>query len=143
LEVKGDRFILPCITTNVIRPVPGAEPYVARLWQFPLDANRTLVQRFVVQRVTATEARERWEKLFHDVVRPRLEGISREDAMIANAQGDLVTARNHEHLFEPDKSMYEVRQRLKKAFLAQREQTRIAPSQESLVWPVASPSAAA
>ncbi|HEU4340884.1 MAG TPA: Rieske 2Fe-2S domain-containing protein [Candidatus Binatia bacterium] len=143
LEVKGDRFILPCITTNVIRPVPGAEPYVARLWQFPVDQNRTLVQRFVVQRVTGPEAQQRWEKLFHDVVRPRLEGISREDAMIANAQGNLVTARNHEHLFEPDKSMYEVRQRLKKAFLAQREQTRIAPSQESLVWPVASPPAAA
>jgi phenylpropionate dioxygenase-like ring-hydroxylating dioxygenase large terminal subunit len=143
LNVKGDRFILPCITTNVIRAVPGAEPYVARLWQFPLDATRTLVQRFVVQRVAAADARARWEKLYHDVVRPRLEGISREDAMIATAQGDLVTARKHEHLFEPDKSMYEVRQRLKKAFLAQREKTRIAPSEESLVWPVESPSAAA
>jgi phenylpropionate dioxygenase-like ring-hydroxylating dioxygenase large terminal subunit len=143
LEVRGDRFILPCITTNVIRPVPGAEPYVARLWQFPLDAGRTIVQRFVVQRATGTEARERWEKLYHDVVKPRLEGISREDAMIANAQGDLVTARNHEHLFEPDKSMYEVRLRLKKAFLAQREKERIAPTQESLVWPVVSAPAAA
>jgi hypothetical protein len=143
LAVKGDRFILPCITTNVIRPVPGAEPYVARLWQFPLDVHRTLVQRFVCQRVTGAEAQGRWEKLYHDVVRPRLEGISREDALIANAQGDLVTARKHEHLFEPDKSMYEVRQRLKKAFLAQREEKRIAPSQDSLVWPVESPSAAA
>jgi hypothetical protein len=54
-----------------------------------------------------------------------------------------VSARNHEHLFEPDKSMYEVRQRIKKAFLAQREEKRIAPSQESLVWPVELPSAAA
>jgi hypothetical protein len=63
--------------------------------------------------------------------------------MIACAQGDLVSARNHEHLFEPDKSMYEVRQRIKKAFLAQREEKRIAPSQESLVWPVELPSAAA
>lgn len=143
LDVKGDRFILPCVTTNVIRPVPGAEPYVARLWQFPLDANRTIVQRFVVQRVASTDARARWEKLYHDVVRPRLEGIAREDAMIAAAQGDLVTARNHEHLFEPDKSMYEVRQRIKEAFLAEREEKRVAPSQESLVWPVESPSAAA
>lgn len=143
LAVKGDRFILPCITTNVISPVPGAEPYVARLWQFPLDAHRTIVQRYVVQRVNGAESQERWEKLFHDVVRPRLEGISREDALIASAQGDLVTARNHEHLFEPDKSMYEVRQRIKKAFLAQREEKRIAPGQECLVWPVESPSAAA
>jgi hypothetical protein len=143
LNVKGDRFILPCIATNVIRPAPGTEPYVARLWQFPLDANRTIVQRFVVQRVAAADARARWEKLYHDVVRPRLEGISREDAMIATAQGDLVSARKHEHLFEPDKSMYEVRQRLKKAFLAPREKSRIAPSEESLAWPVESPSAAA
>ena len=141
--MKGDRFILPCITTNVISPVPGAEPYVARLWQFPLDEKRTIVQRFVVQRVAGTKAQQRWEKLYHDVVRPRLEGISREDAMIAAAQGDLVTARKHEHLFEPDKSMYEVRQRVKKAFLAQREEKRIAPSQESLVWPVESPPSAA
>jgi len=143
LNVKGDRFILPCITTNVISPVPGAEPYVARLWQFPLDAHRTIVQRFVGQRAATPESAARWEKLFYEVVKPRLEGISREDAMIAAAQGDLVTARKHEHLFEPDKSMYEVRQRLKKAFLAQREEKRIAPSQESLVWPVEFPAAAA
>jgi phenylpropionate dioxygenase-like ring-hydroxylating dioxygenase large terminal subunit len=143
LAVKGDRFILPCITTNVISAVPGAEPYVARLWQFPLDANRTIVQRFVVQRVTGAEAEARWEKLFHEVVRPRLEGISREDALIASAQGDLVSARTHEHLLEPDKSMYEVRQRIKRAFLAQREEKRIAPNHESLVWPVELPPAAA
>lgn len=143
LDVKGDRFILPCVTTNVIRPVPGAEPYVARLWQFPLDEKRTLVQRFVGQRVTTPESAARWERLFCEVVKPRLEGISREDAMIAAAQGDLATARKHEHLFEPDKSMYEVRQRIKEAFLAEREEKRVAPSQESLVWPVESPSAAA
>ncbi len=143
LDVKGDRFILPCITTNVIRPVPGAEPYVARLWQFPLDERRTLVQRFVSQRVATPEASARWEKLFHDVVKPRLEGISREDAMIAAAQGDLVTARKHEQLFEPDKSMYEVRIRIKEAFLAQREQKRVAPNEASLVWPVESPLVAA
>jgi nitrite reductase/ring-hydroxylating ferredoxin subunit len=136
LEVKGDRFILPCITTNVIRPVPGVEPYVARLWQFPLDDKRTVVQRLVGQRVTTPEAAARWEKLYHDVVRPRLEGISREDAMIAAAQGDLVTARSQEHLFEPDKSMYEVRLRIKEAFLAQLEGKRVGPTQESLVWPV-------
>ncbi len=143
LNVKGDRFILPCITTNVITAVPGAEPYVARLWQFPLDANRTIVQRFVGQRVATPESEAQWERLFDEVVKPRLKGISREDAMIASAQGDLVTARKHEHLFEPDKSMYEVRQRLKKAFLAQREEKRIAPSQESLVWPVEAPPTAA
>jgi phenylpropionate dioxygenase-like ring-hydroxylating dioxygenase large terminal subunit len=28
-DVKGERFLLPCISTNVIRPVPGVEPYVS------------------------------------------------------------------------------------------------------------------
>ena len=75
--------------------------------------------------------------MFHDVVKPRLEGISREDAMIAQSQGDLLTARKNEHLFEPDKSMYEVRLRIKGAFLAQGGGTRVAPTRDSLVWPVA------
>ncbi len=136
LEVKGDRFILPCITTNVIRPVPGVEPYVARLWQFPLDDKRTVVQRLVGQRVATPEAAARWEKLYYEVVKPRLDGISREDAMIAASQGNLVTARKNEHLFKPDKDMYAVRLRIKEAFLAQRQGKRLAPTQESLVWPV-------
>jgi phenylpropionate dioxygenase-like ring-hydroxylating dioxygenase large terminal subunit len=136
LEVKGDRFILPCITTNVIRPVPGVEPYVARLWQFPADERRTVVQRFVVQRVKNDQERERWEKLYHEVVRPRLEGISREDAMIAASQGDLRASRENEHLFEPDRSMYEVRLRIKEAFVMQRNGNRVAPTEASVVWPV-------
>jgi phenylpropionate dioxygenase-like ring-hydroxylating dioxygenase large terminal subunit len=136
LEVKGDRFILPCITTNVIRAVPGVDPYVARLWQFPADERRTVVQRFVVQRVKNDQERERWEKLYHEVVRPRLEGISREDAMIAASQGDLRTSRANEHLFEPDRSMYEVRLRIKEAFMLQRNGNRVAPTEASLVWPV-------
>lgn len=137
LETKGDRFVLPCITTNVIRPVPGVEPYVARLWQIPIDDRQTIIQRFVVQRVTSDEARKRWEKLFADVVKPRIENISREDALIAEAQGDLVTARTEEHLFEPDSSMFEVRQWIKNAFLAELDGARIAPTEASLQWPVA------
>ncbi len=138
LTVKGDRFILPCISTNVIRPVPGVEPYVSRLWQFPVDDKRTIIQRFAVQRATTAEARERWERLFQEVVKPRLQSISREDAVIAESQGDLVTARTHEHLFEPDLSMYEVRQRINDAFLVQLEERRMAPTRDSLVWPVKS-----
>ena len=136
LDVKGDRFLFPCISTNVIRPVPGVEPYVSRLWQFPLDDSRCIIQRFAVQRATTTEARERWEKLFTEVVGPRFKSISREDAMIAESQGDLVTARTNEHLFEPDISMYEVRQNIRDAFLAQLTGSRMAPSKNSLVWPI-------
>jgi nitrite reductase/ring-hydroxylating ferredoxin subunit len=137
LEVKGDRFLFPCISTNVIRPVPGVEPYVSRLWQFPMDDGRSIIQRFAVQRAATAEARERWTKLFTDVVGPRFKNISREDAVIAESQGDLVTARTNEHLFEPDKSMYEVRQIIRDGFLAQLRGNRIAPTKESLVWPIA------
>lgn len=136
LDVKGERFLLPCISTNVIRPVPGVEPYVSRLWQFPIDDSRCLIQRFAVQRAATPEARERWENLFTDVVGPRLESISREDAIIAESQGDLVTARTNEHLFEPDRSMYEVRQHIRDAFLSQLGGKRVAPAKNSLVWPI-------
>jgi uncharacterized protein (UPF0218 family) len=89
-----------------------------------------------VQRAATAEARSGWEKLFTEVVAPRFKSISREDAMIAESQGDLVTARTNEHLFEPDISMYEVRQNISKAFLAQRDGNRMAPTKESLVWPI-------
>jgi len=136
LDVKGDRFLFPCISTNVIRPVPGVDPYVSRLWQFPLDDSRSIIQRFAVQRTATSEARERWEKLYTEVVGPRFKSISREDAMIAESQGDLVTARTNEHLFEPDISMYEVRQNIRDAFLAQLSGNRMAPTKDSLVWPI-------
>jgi uncharacterized protein (DUF1015 family) len=116
--------------------VPGVEPYVSRLWQFPIDDSRSIVQRFAVQRATTAEARERWEKLFTEVVGPRFKSISREDAMIAESQGDLVTARTNEHLFEPDISMYEVRQNIRDAFLAQINGNRMAPAKDSFVWPI-------
>jgi nitrite reductase/ring-hydroxylating ferredoxin subunit len=136
LDVRGDRFIFPCISTNVIRPVPGVEPYVSRLWQFPIDDRHCIVQRFAVQRAATAEARERWQKLFTEVVGPRFKNISREDATIAESQGDLLTARGNEHLFEPDGSMYEVRQTIRDGFLAQLKGKRIAPTQEQLVWPI-------
>jgi hypothetical protein len=135
-DVKGDRFLFPCISTNVIRPVPGVEPYVSRLWQFPIDDSRCIIQRFAVQRAATAEARERWAKLFTEVVGPRFKSISREDAMIAESQGDLVTARTNEHLFEPDISMYEVRQSIRDAFLVQLSGNRMAPTKNSLVWPI-------
>jgi phenylpropionate dioxygenase-like ring-hydroxylating dioxygenase large terminal subunit len=136
VETKGERFVLPCLTSNVIRPVPGVEPYVARLWQFPLDEKKTIVQRTVAWRVKSQQDREHRTKLYRDVVRPRLEGIAREDALVAEAQGDLLTARSNEHLFDPDRTMYQVRQHIKNSFLAQAGGKRVANKPEALVWPV-------
>jgi hypothetical protein len=41
VDVKGDRFVLPCLHTNPIMPAPGAVPYTSRLWQFAIDENHT------------------------------------------------------------------------------------------------------
>jgi len=68
-------------------------------------------------------------------VRPRLEAISKEDAQIASAQGDLVTARSKEYLFEPDMDMYEVRRKIRDAFVEQANGKRDAPTREALVFP--------
>jgi nitrite reductase/ring-hydroxylating ferredoxin subunit len=138
LDVKGDRFVLPCISVNVIQPVPGVEPYTSRLWQFPLDAKRTIIQRFAVQRTPDQEAREKWARLFEDVVGPRLRAISGEDAMIAAAQagGDLVQARSSEYLFEPDMGMFEVRRCIRDAFVEQLQGRRVAAPRTALVYPV-------
>jgi hypothetical protein len=123
---------------NVIQPVPGVEPYTSRLWQFPLDAKRTIIQRFAVQRTPTDEAREKWARLFENVVGPRLRAISGEDAMIAAAQagGDLVQARSSEYLFEPDMGMFEVRRCIRDAFVEQQQGRRVAPPRSALVYPV-------
>jgi nitrite reductase/ring-hydroxylating ferredoxin subunit len=136
LETKGDRFVLPCLTTTPIRPVPGVEPYVPRLWQFPIDERRTMVVRYLCQRARTPEERARWEQLFRDVVRPRIEGISREDAMMAAAQGDLANARGREHLFFPDADMVQVRERIRDAYLSQARGERIGFPREALAYPV-------
>ena len=136
LRVKGERFILPCISSNVIRPVPGVPAYVSRLWQFPRDDKHTIIVRFVCEQASSDEQRERWTKLFEDVVKPRLLSISKEDALVAASQGDLVSARSNEHLFEPDKDMYKIRRQIKDAYLRQMDGRRISPTREALVFPV-------
>jgi hypothetical protein len=64
--------------------------------------------------------------------------------MIAAAQGDLVTARSQEYLFEPDMDMFEVRRSIRDAYVSQVvDGQRIPIPQESLVWPVVDSSRAA
>ena len=128
--------MVPCITSNSIRPVPGVEPYTSRLWQFALDDRRTIIARYVVQRVRSAEDRERWAKLFEDVVKPRLSKVSSEDAVIAAAQGDLLRARAQEYLFAPDMDMLQVRRQIKHAYLAQLDNQRVPPSPDALVFPL-------
>jgi len=41
-------------------------------------------------------------RVFHDLALPRLQKVSAEDAFAAEAQGEVVTARQNEHLLSPD-----------------------------------------
>ena len=136
LKARGERFQMPTINTTPLVPAPGADPCVSRLWQFPVDAENTYVVRYEVARTRTSEERERWTRLFRDVVEPRLAGIAVEDALVAEAQGDLISARSNEHLFAPDTEMMKVRLMLKKAFLVQLRGERDAPARESLVYPL-------
>jgi phenylpropionate dioxygenase-like ring-hydroxylating dioxygenase large terminal subunit len=134
--IKGDRFVLPCITTNPITPAPGAAPYAARLWQIPIDDKRTLIQRFLSWPARTAEERARAERIFNDIALPRLQAISIEDAAMAEAQGELISARTGEFLLSPDRDLVRLRRLLKHAFVAQVGGQRDAPPPGSLVHPV-------
>lgn len=137
VDVKGDRFTLPCIHTNPIVPAPGIPPYAARLWQFPIDATRSQIVRFVSWRARTAEERERARKAFEDVALARLRQVSAEDAMAAEAQGDLIEARSKEYLLAPDADLVKVRRLIKRAFVSQVEQgARVAVPDGALAFPV-------
>lgn len=135
-DIAGDRFILPCLSTNPLRPRTGLDPYVVRVWQMPVDAERTLVSRFASFRARGREERERLAQFFEEVVRPRARKVSAEDAVIAAAQGSLVGARANEFLFNVDQETVRLRRQIKAAFLAQREGKRIPVPREALAFPV-------
>src|SRR6185503_14722957 len=102
VDVKGDRFTLPCITSNPILPAPGVPPYAARLWQFPIDETHTQVVRFLTWRARTAHERQRATEAFETVAKTRIERVGAEDAAAAEAQGDLIEARLHESLLGPD-----------------------------------------
>jgi phenylpropionate dioxygenase-like ring-hydroxylating dioxygenase large terminal subunit len=137
VDVKGDRFVLPCIHTNPIQPAPGAAPYTSRLWQFAVDENRTHIARYVVWRARTDEERETAKRVFHDLALPRLQKVSAEDAFAAEAQGSVVTARQEENLMAPDIDVANVRRLIRRAFLSPlTEQRRIDVAERALVYPL-------
>jgi hypothetical protein len=137
VDVKGERFTLPCISTNPIMPAPGVLPYAARLWQFPIDETHTQVVRFLCWRARTHEERERALQLFESIARPRIEKVAAEDAAAAQAQGDLIEARLHESLLGPDADVIKVRKHIADAhLLAAKKGRRIGVSPQSLVYPV-------
>lgn len=137
VDVKGQRFCLPCLSTNPIVPAPGAAPYASRLWQFAQDAEHTMVVRFLSWRASTEAERADATRLFNEVALPRLEQVNAEDAYAAEAQGELLQARSREYLLAPDEDVIKVRRLLRTAFVSQVEQgERIDNPAGSLAYPV-------
>jgi phenylpropionate dioxygenase-like ring-hydroxylating dioxygenase large terminal subunit len=137
VDVKGDRFVLPCLHTNPIMPAPGAAPYTSRLWQFAIDENHTQIMRYAVWRAATEEERVRATKVFNEIALPRLKKVSAEDAYACEAQGDVVTARKEEHLMAPDVGVVGVRRLIHKAFMAPHQgEGRINVTRQALVYPL-------
>ena len=118
-DVRGERFALPCITTNPISPAPGAASYAARLWQFPIDEHSTMVVRFLTFRARGDAERAKAKATFESVAAQRLDKVAEEDAWAAEAQGDLLEARRSEFLLSPDEDVVKVRRMIARAFLNQ------------------------
>jgi nitrite reductase/ring-hydroxylating ferredoxin subunit len=137
VDVKGDRFALPCVTSNPIAPAPGAAPYTSRLWQFAIDENHTQIVRYAVWRARTEEERAHAAKVFHEVALPRLKKVSAEDAFAGEAQGDVVSARLGEHLQRPDVDVVKVRRLLRRAFVEPlTEQHRVEVPAGALLYPI-------
>ena len=118
-DVRGERFALPCLTTNPITPAPGAASYASRLWQFPMDEQHTMIVRFLTFRAGSEAERAKAKATFDSVAAQRLEKVGEEDAWAVEAQGDLLEARRNENLLAPDEDVVKVRRMIANAFVNQ------------------------
>jgi phenylpropionate dioxygenase-like ring-hydroxylating dioxygenase large terminal subunit len=136
VDVKGNRFCLPCLTTNPIIPKPGVAPYASRLWQFPQDEEHTIVVRYLAWRAPDQAARDEATRIFNNVAAARLEQVNAEDALAAAAMGNVIDARSSEYLMAPDEDVVKVRRMLHQAFMSQAvKQERIDIPQGALAYP--------
>jgi phenylpropionate dioxygenase-like ring-hydroxylating dioxygenase large terminal subunit len=133
---KGERWTLPCLHTIPLRPVPNADPYASRLFQFPIDATRTQTVRFLAWRAKSEKERGQRQKLWDEVVYQRQIEVSSEDKAIIETLEPLTPSRSEEYLLLPDQDVVAVRRKLANAFLSQIEGHRPTPSKEALVYPV-------
>ena len=127
VDVKGDRFALPCLTTNPINPAPGAATYASRLWQFPVDEHATMIVRYLAFRARDAAERAQAQKTFDTVASQRIDKVGEEDGWAVEAQGDLIEARANEFLLAPDEDVVKVRRMIAGAFVDQLKQGRRHP----------------
>ena len=135
-EVKGDRFSLPCLSTNPLRPTGEKLSYVSRVWQLPIDRDYTRAMRFVSFRAETDEERDACAKFYDEIALPRSLKVSAEDGFISEAQGTLEEARNGEFLFAPDEDTLRLRRLLKQAFLDQYDGKRAPVTKETMLFPI-------
>ena len=135
-EVKGDRFSLPCLSTNPLRPTGENLSYVSRVWQIPIDRDQTRAIRFISFRAENNEERDACAKFYDEIALPRSLKVSTEDAFISEAQGTLEEARDGEFLFAPDEDTIRLRRLLKQAFLGQIDGKRMVVTKETMLFPV-------
>ena len=135
-EVKGDRFSLPCLSTNPLRPTGEKLSYVSRVWQIPIDRDYTRAMRFVSFRAETDKERDACAKFYDEIALPRSLKVSAEDGFISEAQGTLEEARNGEFLFAPDEDTLRLRRLLKQVFLDECDGKRVPVTKETMLFPI-------
>ena len=133
---KGERWTLPCLFSLPLAPAPNVTPYVARLYQFPIDATHLQNSRWVAMRASNEAEREQCRKLFNDIVGPRQRQVMEEDKVIGESLGDLAMTRANEQLFSADRDVVAVRRMMADAWLAQLEGKRPYHTKDAMVFPV-------
>jgi phenylpropionate dioxygenase-like ring-hydroxylating dioxygenase large terminal subunit len=132
---RGERWTLPGLFTVPIQPAPHLPAYVARLYQFAIDATHTQSSRWVAMCASTDEERARCRKLWDEVVGPRQRQVMAEDKLIIESLGDLAESRAEEYLFHPDQDVLAVRRMMADAWIAQQGGARPMPAKEAFVFP--------
>lgn len=132
---KGERWTLPCLFSLPISPAPNVQPYVARLYQFAIDAEHTQGSRWVAMRARDEQERDRCRKLWDTVVGPRQAQVMQEDKEICETLGDIFEARANEFLFTVDRDVIATRKMMADAWVAQTRGERPLPSKSAFAFP--------
>ena len=133
---KGDRWTLPGLFSVPIQPTPNAQPYVARVYQFAIDAMHTQSCRWVAMRANTNQDRERCTRLWNEVIAPRQRKVIQEDLAILDTLGEVAKTRSEEHLLNADRDVVATRKMFADAWVAQLNGSRPLPTKAALVVPV-------
>lgn len=132
---NGERWTLPGLFTIPIAPAPGLPNFVARLYQFAIDATHTQSSRWVAMRAGTPEERLLCKRAWEDTIGSRQHKVMEEDRVICESLGDLAESREEEFLLSADQDLIKVRAMFADAFIQQSNGNRLNHARESLVFP--------